>query len=189
MKSIIIAALCGIVSTGIAEKRAPDVEPPYPAAITADVGGTLSFMTDGSVRTNHFKRIETMEGLEAILSRKTMKKLEKRVVAQRMENGNIMSVYDDDSVGTSSVSVVTMTQSTKDKVAELIADRNTLQAAKSLAAKLKTKETKDVADADVLGAVSDSDTDTISAAIVGALVGVATGVGIGGVKKKTTKGG
>lgn len=132
------------------------------------------------------------DGLDAVLARrKTMRKLERRVVAQRMEDGNILSVYDDDTISTSAVRVVTMPQTTKDKVEELIADTDTLKAAKALAKTLKLKHPDKVSkltDAEIVAA-SETVLDTSAKdGATGAAIGLAFGAAaVAAGKKKEPK--
>lgn len=128
------------------------------------------------------------DGLDAVLARrKTMRKLDRRVVAQRMEDGNILSVYDDDTISTSAVRVVTMPQTTKDKVEELIADTDTLKAAKALAKTLKLKHPDKVAkltDAEIVAASETVLDTTAKDGGAGAAVGVALGLAIAAAANK-----
>lgn len=127
-------------------------------------------------------------GIDAVLTRrKTMTKLERRVVAQRMVDGNIMSVYDDDSTSTQAVRIVRMAPGTKARVAELMDDKATLQAAKKLAQTLKSKHPGSVSgmtDAEIVDASEHvMDTSTKDGA-VGVAIGLALAAAGAAARKK-----
>ena len=131
------------------------------------------------------------DGLDTVLARRqTMRKLERRVVAQRMEGGNILSVYDDGTVATSSVRVVTMPQTTKDKVKELVDDGETLKAAKAMVATLRSSHTDEVSklsDAQIVAEserlLDTSGADTATGVGIGAALAAAAAFGVGKAKK------
>lgn len=116
------------------------------------------------------------QGLDAIRARrKTMTRIE-HPVAQRMDNGALISVYADDSVKTQAVSMVKMSNASTAKVEEMLEDKATLKSAKALAAKLKIKHGKAVdglTDAEIV-AVSEQVLDTSAKdGATGAAVGLA----------------
>jgi len=131
-------------------------------------------------------------GLKSILSRrKTMTRIE-RPVAQRMDNGSIISVYADDSITTQAVSMVRMSPTTIAKANDLASDRDTLKAAKALVKQIKANHGESVADlteAEIVSAsesVFDTSTkDKAASATVGILLGVAAAAATG--KKGTGK--
>lgn len=131
-------------------------------------------------------------GIDAVLTRrKTMTKLERRVVAQRMVDGNIMSVYDDDSTSTQAVRIVRMSDGTKAKVAQLVDDKETLIAARQLATRVRAAHagnTGDLTDHELI-AVADqvldtSARDTGAAGAAGAALGAALGAAATSKKRK-----
>ena len=114
------------------------------------------------------------DGLDAVLARrKTMRRVE-RPVAQRMDNGALLSVYEDGRVETNAVRLVKQPASAVARVEALRDDQATLAAARQLARRVKAgKHGKDVdglTDAEVVAAADDVlDTSTNDKAAAGAL--------------------
>lgn len=137
------------------------------------------------------------KGIDAILNRrKTMTKLEHRVIAQRIVDGNIMSVYDNDTMTTQAVRIVRMSTDTKARVAQLIDDKATLKAARQLASRVRASHASaagTLSDPDLL-AVTDDVFDTAAkgngngkAGALGAALGAAFGVAFGKIQQKGKK--
>lgn len=84
-------------------------------------------------------------GVKAVVERRqNMKRIERPVLSIK-EGDAILSVFEDGRLETNAVRVVRMNASTKAKVAALVDDRETLIAARALAAKVrKGKQAKDV---------------------------------------------
>ena len=134
-------------------------------------------------------------GLKSILSRrKTMTRIE-RPVAQRMDNGSIISVYADDSITTQAVSMVKMSNGATAKVSAMLEDQQTLKAAKALVKQIKSNHADSVADlsdSEIVAAsesVFDTSTkDQAAGAAVGMLLGAAAlAAGQNTAKTKKTK--
>lgn len=130
------------------------------------------------------------DGLDAIRHRhKTMTRIP-QPIAQRMDGGNIISVYADDSVTTQAVSLVKMSNASTAKVEEMLEDKATLKSAKALAAKLKIKHAKAVeglTDAEIV-AVSEQVLDTSAKdGATGAAVGLALATALAAAGKSKTK--
>lgn len=131
------------------------------------------------------------QGLDAIRARrKTMTRIE-HPVAQRMDNGNIISVYADDTVKTQAVSMVKMSNASTAKVEEMLEDEAMLKAAKALAKQIKAKhgaKVTDLTDAEIVTAseavFNTSGKDAATGAAVGALLGAAA---LAAGKSKATK--
>ena len=131
------------------------------------------------------------EGVEAIRERrKTMTRVEKPV-AQIMKDGALLSVYADDSVKTQAVRMVRMAPASKAKVEELLEDKATLKAAKSLVVQIKTKHSKEVVgltDAEVVASsqqvFNTTGKDTATGTAVGLLLGAAAAALAAGKKPK-----
>lgn len=192
MKSIILAAsLCGIVSLLFADNKEPVIDPPVPMITSADVGETLSWMSDGTLQTNRFKRVSANAGVKAILERRTMKAATVQPIRQITQDGSILSLYADGSITTQAVRVIRMTETTKAAVAAKLEDEALLASAKELAARIKTThaaKVKGLSDSDVLASaesVFDSSTSSATKAIVAALL--AAGAVAATTKTKKTK--
>jgi hypothetical protein len=133
------------------------------------------------------------EGVNAVVKRrKAMRPLERRVVAQRMEHGVMLSTYDDGNTSTAAVSVVRMAPSTKARVAQLVDDRDTLKAARGLADKVRkgkhAKEVEALTDAQLVAVGDDVlDTSTKDQAAAG-VIGAALGAALAAIKGKKKKG-
>ncbi len=134
------------------------------------------------------------EGVEAIRERhKTMKRIEKPV-AQLVKDGNMLSVYADDTVKTQAVRIVRMAPSTVAKVESLVADRETLKAAKALAKAVKANRAKTVeglTDAEIVTVsatvTNTSARDSSAAGAIGLLLGAAAAEIAKGKKTKEDK--
>lgn len=134
------------------------------------------------------------EGLDAIRARRqTMRRIE-HPIAQRMDNGHIISVYSDDTVKTQAVSMVRMSPTTIAKVTDLASDRDTLKAAKALVKQIKANHGESVVDlteAEIVSAsesVFDTSTkDKAASATVGILLGVAAAAATGKKGNAKTK--
>jgi len=100
----------------------------------------------------------TTEGLSAVLARrKTMQRIE-RPVAQRIENGHIMSVYEDGRVEKSAVRLVSMPDAAQARVEALRDDQATLAAARAMAARVRAANpnaASSLPDAALLGAAEE----------------------------------
>ena len=121
------------------------------------------------------------DGLDAVLARrKTMRRVE-RPVAQRMDNGALLSVYEDGRVETNAVRLVKQPASAVARVEALRDDQATLAAARQLAKRVKAgkhaKDVADLADADVVAAADEvldtSKKDQAAAAAIGAALAAA----------------
>ena len=120
------------------------------------------------------------EGVEAIRARRqTMQRVEKPV-AQLVKDGKMLSVYADDTVKTQAVRIVRMATSTVAKVEALVADRETLKAAKALAKAVKANHAKSVeglTDAEIVAVsatvTNTSARDSSAAGAIGILLGAA----------------
>ena len=116
-------------------------------------------------------------GVDAVLARRMRMTPTVTPIAQRMENGAILSVYADDSVKTQAVRAVKMNRSTVAAVSNQLEDAHILASAKVLAGKIKTNHKSKVAglsDADVIASaesVFDSNTKTSTASLIAALLG------------------
>lgn len=114
------------------------------------------------------------EGLDAVLARrKTMRRVE-RPVAQRMDNGALLSVYEDGRVETNAVRLVRQPAAAVARVEALRDDQATLAAARQLAKRVKAgkhaKVVADLTDAEVVAAADDVlDTSKKDQAAAGAL--------------------
>lgn len=114
------------------------------------------------------------EGLDAVLARrKTMRRVE-RPVAQRMDNGALLSVYEDGRVETNAVRLVRQPAAAVARVEALRDDQATLAAARQLARRVKAgKHAKNVdglTDAEVVAAADDVlDTSVKDQAAAGAI--------------------
>lgn len=130
------------------------------------------------------------EGLKAVVERRQNMKRVERPVAQRMDNGMLLSVYKDGSVTTQSVSMVRMSPATTLALEGKTADRETLKAAKALVLKIKEKHRKKVeglSDSEIVSAsesvFSTSGKDAATGAAVGVLLGAAATI----IKNKKPK--
>ena len=131
------------------------------------------------------------QGLDAIRARRqTMRRID-HPIAQRMDNGHIISVYADNTVKTQAVSMVKMSNVATAKVSAMLEDQQTLKAAKALVKQIKSNHADSVADLSdseiVAASESVFDTSTKDQAVgaaVGALLGAA-GIALG--KSATTK--
>lgn len=134
------------------------------------------------------------EGVEAIRARRqTMQRVEKPV-AQLVKDGKMLSVYADDTVKTQAVRIVRMATSTVAKVESLVADRETLKAAKALAKAVKANHAKSVeglTDAEIVAVsatvTNTSARDSSAAGAIGLLLGAAAAEIANGKKTKEDK--
>lgn len=85
------------------------------------------------------------QGVDAVVARRKEMKRVERPVAQRMQDGSILSVYADGRTATQSVAVATMRPSTRQAVERAVEDRKVLASARKLAASVKAKHGKKVA--------------------------------------------
>lgn len=113
------------------------------------------------------------EGLDAVLARrKTMRRVE-RPVAQRMDNGALLSVYSDGSVTTQAVRLVKQPAAAVARVEALRDDQATLAAARALAKRVRQghpKAASGLADAELVAVADDVlDTSAKDAAAAGAI--------------------
>ena len=122
------------------------------------------------------------EGLKAVVERRQNMKRVERPVAQRMDNGNILSVYEDGRVTTQAVRMVRMSKATTDAVVAKMEEKETLKAAKALVVKIKAKHGKKVeglSDSEIVSASESvfdtSDKDSGAAGVIGVLLGAAVG--------------
>lgn len=120
------------------------------------------------------------QGVDAVLARRKIMKPVEKPVAQRMDNGVILSVYADGSVKTQSVSSVAMPGKTNARVELMDQDRKTLKAAKELVGKIREKHRDKVdslTESEIVTAseavFNTSKKDSATAAAVGALLGAA----------------
>lgn len=131
------------------------------------------------------------EGLDAVLARRRTMVRRERPVAQRMDNGALLSVYSDGSVTTQAVRLVKQPAAAVARVEALRDDQATLAAARQLAKRVKAgKHAKDVADlndADVVAAADEVlDTSTRDQAAAGA-IGAAVAAAAAALKKAKDK--
>ena len=134
----------------------------------------------------------TTEGLDAVLARRKTMVRRERPVAQRMEQGSLLSVYEDGRVETNAVRLVKQPASAVARVEALRDDQATLAAARQLAKRVKAgKHAKDVAglaDAEVVAAADDvldtSKKDQAAAAAIGAALAAAAAAAISKPKPK-----
>ncbi len=132
------------------------------------------------------------DGVNAVVTRRQgMKPLERRVIAQRMEDGVMLSAYDDGTTGTAAVSVVRMAPATQARVAQLIDDQESLAAGRALAARVRAAHADKAAtlpDAAILATaeqVLDTTTrDAGAAGAIGAALGAAAAAAAATAKKK-----
>lgn len=137
------------------------------------------------------------EGLNAVIGRRKvmrMQPLTKRVIAQRMDNGILLSVYDDNTVSTAAVSVVKMAPTTQAKIIDLQDDIATLAAARSLAARVRKShpaESGTMPDAQIIATadtvLDNSARDTAGGGALGAVLGAAATAAALNRKKKGQK--
>ena len=121
------------------------------------------------------------EGLDAVLARRKTMVRRERPVAQRMEGGNLLSVYEDGRVETNATRLVRQPPAAVARVEALRDDQATLAAARQLAKRVKAgKHSKDVADltdAEVVAAADDvldtSKKDQAAAGAIGAAIAAA----------------
>ena len=134
----------------------------------------------------------TTEGLDAVLARRKTMVRRERPVAQRMEQGSLLSVYEDGRVETNAVRLVKQPASAVARVEALRDDQATLAAARQLAKRVKAgKHAKDVAglaDAEVVAAADEvldtSKKDQAAAAAIGAALAAAAAAAISKPKPK-----
>ena len=135
------------------------------------------------------------EGVKAVVERRqTMRHIE-RPVRSIKQGDAIVSVYADDTIKTNAVRMMRMSEATKAKVEKLVDDKETLAAARKLAAKLRGgKHAQDVADftdADLV-AVADEVLDTskkdqATAGAIGAAIAAAAAAALKKGKNKKEK--
>ena len=121
------------------------------------------------------------EGLDAVLARRKTMVRRERPVAQRMDKGNLLSVYADGHVETNATRLVKQPAAAVARVEALRDDQATLVAARQLAKRVKAgKHAKDVADltdAEVVAAADDvldtSKKDQATAGAIGAALAAA----------------
>ena len=121
------------------------------------------------------------EGLDAVLARRKTMTRRERPVAQRMEQGSLLSVYADGRVETNAVRIVKQPAAAVARVEALRDDQATIAAARQLAKRVKAgKHAKGVAglaDAEVVAAADDvldtSKKDQATAGAIGAAVAAA----------------
>lgn len=123
----------------------------------------------------------TTEGLDAVLARRKTMPRRERPVAQRMDEGSLLSVYADGHVETNAVRLVKQSPATVARVEALRADQATLAAARQLAKRVRAgKHAKDVeglADAELVAVADDvldtSAKDKAAAGAIGAALAAA----------------
>lgn len=123
------------------------------------------------------------EGLDAVLARRRTMTRRERPVAQRMDNGALLSVYEDGRVETNAVRLVRQPAAAVARVEALRDDQATLAAARSLAAKVRRghpKAAAGLADAELVATADQvldtTGRDSATAGLIGALVGAAAAV-------------
>lgn len=121
------------------------------------------------------------EGIDAVLARRRTMTRRERPVAQRMDDGSLLSVYADGHLETNAVRLVRMPAAAVARVEALRDDQATLAAARQLARRVKAgKHVKDVdglTDAEVVAAADDvldtSKKDQATAGAIGAALAAA----------------
>ena len=121
------------------------------------------------------------EGLDAVLARRRTMTRRERPVARRMDNGALLSVYEDGRVETNAVRIVQQPAAAVARVEALRDDQATLAAARQLAKRVKAgkhaKDVPDLTDAEVVAAADDvldtSTKDKTAAGAIGAAVAAA----------------
>ena len=130
-------------------------------------------------------------GVKAVVERRQSMNRIERPVRSIKQGDAIVSVYEDGSIKTNAVRMMRMSASTKAKVAALVDDRETLVAARALAAKIrKGKHAKDVEGIEdwQLVAVADEVLDTSKKdRAAGGVIGAAVAAAVALLKGKNKK--